>query len=156
MRALRARKVCNSSTVGGGVFDTGDEACLDLDANGFVATLAPGTSNPGCDTPDYNAVATLFFFGDFPGHYPSGKYTVTYDGHGTISYFFAAAKNVAQSAAGRDVLDVNAASGGWMMRIDAIDAADPIRNLHVWMPGYDAASGASQAEISGATSALSR
>ena len=140
----QSRSWITQDTTGSGVFDTGDEACLDLDAHGYVKTLVPKASNQGCSTPNYNAVATLFFFGDFAGHYPSGKYLVTYDGQGSISYFFAAAKNAGQSTPGHDVLDVNANNGGWMMRLDAINAADPIRNIHVWMPGYDASSGASQ------------
>jgi len=140
----QSRSWITQDTTGGGVFDTGDEACLDLDASGYVKTLTPKASNPGCSTPNYNAVATLFFFGDFASHYPSGKYLVTYDGQGSISYFFAAVRNAGQSTPGNDVLDVNAANGGWMMRLDAINAADPIRNIHVWMPGYNASSGASQ------------
>lgn len=140
----QSRAWITQDTTGSGVFDTGEEDCLDLDANGYLRTLAPVASRPGCAGTSYNAVATLFFFGDFPGHYPSGRYVVTYQGHGTISYFFAAHRNAALSTPGRDVLDVDAGSGGWMMRFDAIDAADPPRDIHVWMPGYDEHSGPSQ------------
>jgi hypothetical protein len=125
----------------GGIFDTEDADCLDLDANGYVQSMTPLS---GCASPNYNAVATLFFFGDLNGHYPSGRYIVTYEGQGTISYHFAATKNLALSTPGRDVLDVNAANGGWMMRIDAITAGNHPRNMHVWMPGFDETTGPAQ------------
>lgn len=125
----------------GGIFDTEDADCLDLDSNGYVQSMTPLS---GCAAPNYNAVATLFFFGDLNGHYPSGRYVVTYEGQGTISYHFAATKNLALSTPGRDVLDVNAANGGWMMRIDAITAGDHPRNMHVWMPGFDETTGPAQ------------
>ncbi|MEO8670464.1 MAG: hypothetical protein ABI411_04050 [Tahibacter sp.] len=140
----QSRSWITQSTAGSGIFDTDDAACLDLDANGYVRSLVPQTGQPGCTAPNYNAVATLFFFGDFAAHYPGGRYVVTYDGQGSISYFFAATKNVALSTPGRDVLDVNAANGGWMMRLDAITAGNPIRNIHVWMPGFDENTGPSQ------------
>lgn len=140
----QSRSWITADTSGAGVFDTDDRACLDLDENGYVRSLTPQSSNPGCSTPSYNAVSTLFFFGDFPGHYPSGRYIVTYDGQGDISYHFAAVRNVALSTPGRDVLDVNANAGGWMLRINAIAAGNHPRNIHVWMPGFDEHSGPSQ------------
>lgn len=140
----QSRRWITASTSGGGIFDTDDAACLDLDADGYVRSLTPQTGHPGCTAPNYDAVSTLFFFGDFAGHYPSGRYVVTYEGQGTISYHFAATKNVALSSPGRDVLDVNAANGGWMMRLDAITAGNHPRNIHVWMPGYDERTGPSQ------------
>ncbi|MCQ4166340.1 hypothetical protein [Tahibacter harae] len=140
----QSRSWITADTSGAGVFDTDDRACLDLDENGYVRSLTPQTGNPGCSTPSYNAVSTLFFFGDFPGHYPSGRYIVTYEGQGDISYHFAAVRNAALSAPGRDVLDVNANAGGWMLRINAIAAGNHPRNIHVWMPGFDEHSGPSQ------------
>lgn len=124
-----------------GIFDTEDADCLDLDAQGYVQSMTPLA---GCASPNYNAVATLFSFGDLQGHYPSGRYVVTYEGQGDISYHFAATKNLALSVPGRDVLDVNAANGGWMMRINAITAGNHLRNIHVWMPGFDESNGPAQ------------
>ncbi|MCC7255635.1 MAG: hypothetical protein IT467_06840 [Dokdonella sp.] len=140
----QSRSWITQDTNGAGVFDTGEEACLDLDAHGHLNSLAPVTARPGCQSTSYNAVATLFFFGDQAGHYPGGRYIVTWDGSASISYHFAAQRNVALSAPGRDVLDVTAANGGWMMRFDAVDAGNPPRNIHVWMPGYDENTGPSQ------------
>jgi hypothetical protein len=130
------------------VFDTQDAACLDLDADGWVRSLTPQTAQRGCDTPAYDSASTLFFFNDdLAGHYPSGRYVVTYSGQGSISYHFAATKNVALSSAGRDVLDVDASQGGFMLRIDATDpggTGDYLRDIRVFMPGFDQVSGPSQ------------
>jgi hypothetical protein len=126
------------------VFDTGEEACLDLDAHGYLRSLDPVTSRPGCGATSFNAVATLFFFGDFAGHYPSGQYIVTWDGTATIEYQFAAQKNAGLSTPQRDVVDVDSSQGGWLMRFTAIDPGDPPHNIHVWMPGYDEHTGPSQ------------
>lgn len=140
----QSRSWITASTAGGGVFDTDDAACLDLDADGYVRSLTPVLAHPGCSTPNYNAVSTLFFFFDAPNHYPSGRYVVTYRGHGSISYHLGATKNVALSTDGRDVLDVSSAGGGFMLRIDSIVAGDYPRDFHVWMPGYDENTGPSQ------------
>lgn len=140
----QSRSWITANTTGAGIFDTEDAACLDLDADGYVRSLTPQTGNPGCTSPNYDAVATLFSFGDFAGHYPGGRYLVTYAGQGDISYHFAAVKNMALSTPGRDVIDVNAGNGGWMMRINAVSAGNHLRDIHVWMPGYDERSGPSQ------------
>lgn len=139
--AMKQSRTWITQNTQSGIFDTEDAACLDLDANGYVQSMTP---QAGCAAPNYNAVGTLFFFGDLNGHYPSGRYVVTYEGQGDISYHFAATKNLALSAPGRDVLDVNAANGGWMMRIDAITAGNHPRNIHVWMPGFDEGNGPAQ------------
>ena len=36
---------------GAGIWDTGDEACLDLDVHGNLRSLAPVSGQPGCTTP---------------------------------------------------------------------------------------------------------
>ncbi|UXI70148.1 hypothetical protein [Tahibacter amnicola] len=126
-------------------WDTGDFACLDLDANGYVRSLVPRTDHPDCTEPDYNAVSTLFFYGEnWHGHYPAGRYTVTWEGRGKLEYFFAARKNDADSSDHRDALDVDPSESGFMLRISEIDPEDPVRNIHVWMPGFDENTGPSQ------------
>ena len=124
-----------TQNVAAGIFDTDDAACLDLDEHGNVRSLTPQTNRPGCTSPNYDAVATLFFFGEWKGHYPGGRYTVRYTGNGKISYFFAAKKF--SSAPNRDEVDVDPSQGGWMMRIENIDPTNPIRDIHVQMPGHE-------------------
>jgi len=46
----QSRDWITQDTTGMGVFDTLDEACLDLDADGYVHSLTPQTGNPGCST----------------------------------------------------------------------------------------------------------
>jgi hypothetical protein len=121
------------------IFDTDDAACLSLDARGNVRSLTPETNRPGCTSPNYDSVSTLFFFGEWKGHYPAGRYTVTYQGRGTLKYFFAATK--ISSRPNHDEIDVDPRQGGWMMRIESIDPTDPIRDIHVYLPGYNEASG---------------
>src|SRR5712692_2174223 len=55
----------------------GDSRALDLDARGWVRSLQPGQ------------VARTLMFWDLsgaPGGYPSGRYTIQYEGEGTIEY----------------------------------------------------------------------
>ncbi len=128
-----------------GGWDTNEEACLDLDAHGYPRTLQPRSDVAGCATAQYDAVATLFLYGSYQGHRPAtgSTYVVTWDGDGTISYHYGVRKSAASSAH-RDVLEVTTTDNGWAMRFDRINPNDPIRNVHVWMPGYDEHSGPSQ------------
>src|SRR6266705_1068601 len=77
---------------GANSFDTGEEALLDLDADGSVRSL-PRPQDP----PIYWFVATTMF-NFLSGHYPPGQYVVLYDGTGTIVYSGDATKNIALSA----------------------------------------------------------
>jgi chitodextrinase len=103
-----------------GTFDDG--RAIATDANGWVSSLQPG-----------QVARTLMFWGDAVGFYPSGTYTVLYDGQGTIEYLDAATK--VSGTPGRDVLQVNSASGGISLHLTATNPADPIRNIRVIMPG---------------------
>src|SRR5690606_26880141 len=92
-----------------------------LDANGWPI-LAPG-----------QAAATLMFR-DIDGHYPGGVYNVTWEGTGTITFGFDATK-ISQGDHTMQ-LQVNPTGSGIYMRIEASDAADPIRNIKIWLPGF--------------------
>ncbi len=100
-----------------------DGRAIDTDADGWVRSLLPG-----------QIVRTLLFW-DTGGVYPAGRYTVLYDGAGTMEYWSGATRNDVLSAPGRDVLDVDPAAGGIGINITAIDPADPLRNIRVLMPG---------------------
>lgn len=114
------------------VWDTGDEASLALDADGWVTSLpAPGSST-------YDRVATLLFQDTA---YPAGQYVVTYDGVGTLEYRFDA--QLVQSTPGRDVLSVTP-SGGFAIVLRATTPGNHLRNLRVWMPGFDETNGPAQ------------
>lgn len=68
------------------------------------------------------------------GHYPSGEYTVLYDGKGKLE--FRGAAKVVSDDSGRTIIKVDADKGGFFLKIVAIDSKDYIRNIRVIMPGY--------------------
>ncbi|MBF2009685.1 MAG: cellulose-binding protein [Chlorogloeopsis fritschii C42_A2020_084] len=112
-----------------GEWDTNEYNLLNLDKDGWVKSL-PAPS----ETPKYTRVSTLLYR-EIPGHYPSGKYIVFYEGEGTISYGFDAQQDKAASTAGRDVINVNSKGGGGILI--TITSTDPkktgnyIRNIRV-------------------------
>ena len=119
-------------------FDTGEEATLVLDADGWVKSI-PATAA----APAYDRVASLLFFTGEGATNPAGTYIVTYDGEGVIEYRFDAVKNTGLSAPGRDVLTVTPNSG-FAIVIRSTNPSNHIRNIHVWMPGFDEITGPAQ------------
>lgn len=100
-----------------------DQRPLSLDQNGNVTKLLPGQ------------YARTLLFPDAAPRFPKGKYTVLYEGKGTLDYHLTALgpSGIVQSP-GRDVVDVDAARGQITVTITAIDAADPIRNIRMLAP----------------------
>jgi len=94
---------------------------LDLDEHGWVRSLKPG-----------QIARTLLFWREGL-RYPSGKYTVLYDGEGTITYFVN--DKVVQSSRGRDVLEVDSRRGGIGLFLTATNPRNPVKNIRVLMPG---------------------
>jgi hypothetical protein len=108
----------------GNSWDTGEAASLDLDSSGWVRSLPNRAA-----TPVFTSAAT---FWDVPSQFPRGTYIVLYDGTGTIEYGLGARKDSNQSRAGRDVLSIDPANGGILLRITATDPSstgDYIRNI---------------------------
>jgi len=108
---------CDPASGGGctndNAWDTGEAASLDLDQHGWVRSL-PSLSAP----PVYTFAAT---FWDLPAEFPDGVYLVLHDGEGTIEYGLGARKDNARSRPGRDVVHVDPARGGILMRITSTD-----------------------------------
>jgi hypothetical protein len=96
---------------------------FELDARGWVLSLKSGQ------------IARTLMFWDDEGRYPAGQYIVLYKGKGTIEYTTAATKNAALSSPGRDLIDVDPSKGGIGINITAIDAADPLTDIRLIMPG---------------------
>ena len=118
------------------IWDTGEFADLDLDAEGWVKSL-PSPE----DEPEYSSVSTLMFRN--VGDYPGGKYVVLYEGEGTIEYGLDAVKDEAASTPGRDVIDVNPSSAGILLRITDTDpnqTGDYLRDFKVISEEYEYAS----------------
>jgi hypothetical protein len=95
---------------------------LDLDERGWVRRLEP-------DCWAETALCTIE-----GGHYPSGRYTVRFSGKGRIAASGAA--RVVESTQGRVVLEVEARRGGFFLRLEETDPADPVREIRVLMPGF--------------------
>ena len=119
-----------------GIWDTGEEAKLDLDANGWVRSLPNAADN----TVNYRSVSTLLVYGgDLNGVRLGGNYVVLYDGEGVISYSLGAKKQSSLSTPGRDVINVDPNNYGIQLIISQTDpnqTGNYIRNIRVVAPGY--------------------
>ncbi len=106
-----------------------DKRPLDVDEHGWVRSLKPG-----------QWARTLMFWelGNVPGvgaPFPSGDYVVRYRGKGTLEVWPQAPSSVEP---GRIVVHVDANNGtGLGLILKATDPADPIRDIRVFMPGFD-------------------
>jgi hypothetical protein len=70
------------------------------------------------------------------GHYPSGEYTVLYEGDGKIEVAHAA--SVTASEPGKLKIKVDASKGGFFLKIAATNPDNYVRNIRVIMPGFEA------------------
>jgi len=69
------------------------------------------------------------------GHYPSGEYTVLYDGNGKLDAWGAA--TVVSREPGRMTIRVDATKGGFFLKLLTTDPQDYVRNIRVVMPGFE-------------------
>ena len=114
-------------------WDTREQARLDLDAAGWPRSL-PAAQATGVS---YRSVATILWMGS--DKLPSGRWTVFYDGEGTLAYGMSGVTRVASaSAPGRDVFDVQPGATGLTLAITATDprrTGNHLRNIRVIPPG---------------------
>jgi len=96
-------------------------------------------------------------FNDIDGHYPAGVYRAEWDGNGSIAS--GALKfdsdgivilDEGVTADGRHFANLQITPVDWGIHliIEQIDAANPIRNINVWMPDYEGQSFAGQRDWS--------
>jgi hypothetical protein len=97
---------------------------LELDERGWVRRLAPGcfAETPLCTIDG--------------GHYPSGEWTVLWDGEGKIEL---SKGRVISNWPGKLVANIDSRGGGFFLRLRATNPENPVRNLRVLMPGFSAA-----------------
>ena len=69
------------------------------------------------------------------GHYPSGIYTVLYEGEGEIE--FGKGPRIVDTVPGRIRIEVDSSQGGFSLQIKKTDPQNYIRNIHVIMPGFE-------------------
>jgi hypothetical protein len=115
---------------------TGEEQFLNLDANGWPISLIAVRNL----LPQQFSQVSVLMLRSLPqtpnGVYPAGQYVVRYQGEGTITYRFDAAKVPSLSAPGRDVINVATPTSGGGISL-TITATDPkhtgnyIRNIQV-------------------------
>lgn len=96
---------------------------LDLDEHGWVKRLGAGCW-----------AETLLCTID-GGHYPSGNYTVLWDGKGRIE--MAGAASTTSETPGRIVAAVDSKKGPIFLRLKETSPDDPVRNIRVIMPGFE-------------------
>jgi hypothetical protein len=100
---------------------------LQLDDRGNVASLQPGQS------------AHTYMFTGSEGRYPGGRYLALFEGKGELRWSGDAF--VVSERPGRVVLDVKPGKG-IQLELARTDPSDPIRNIRVYIPGFDDSAGA--------------
>ena len=119
-------------------FDTGEEAYLQLDANGYPTTLTASSADP--HSPQvFDRVTVLLERSLGKSNagtglpYRAGQYVVMYSGQGTLAYSGDA--TLVRSSAGQDVINVaTPTSGGIELQITSTDphhTGNYIRNIRV-------------------------
>ncbi len=93
---------------------------LTLDKNGYVTQLQ---TDARAETP---------MLTDIGGHFPQGEYLLTYQGKGDIDFNNVA--GIVSRDAGRIVFKPKAESG-FFLRLNKIDAQNPIREIRILLPG---------------------
>jgi hypothetical protein len=122
---------CSNFGKGQSSWDTLEQSKMDVDEFGWPRSL-PAASDKSVK---YRYVSALMFQGNGRAH-PAGKYTVLYEGKGTVEYGHAGTKVTAESAPGRDIVQVtNNTDMGLVVSITATDPADYVRNIRVLPPG---------------------
>ncbi len=105
---------------GNGPWDSGES--LRLNAQGWPILRA-------------GQAAHTLMYADTQGAYPAGRYVCTYDGDGDVELSFDA--KVVTSRKGRIVANVTPSNLGIYLRIDKSNPNDPVRNVKVWLPGFE-------------------
>lgn len=121
-------------------------SCTDItyDTNGWPTKIPASCSTQNHAVLKVPSFATAIMLQGVPvGAIPLGKYTVLYEGSGTITYYGIANKIAAESKANRDIIEVTSTlmsgtatnKAGLRLTITSIDETNPIRNIRVAMPG---------------------
>lgn len=100
----------------------GEGGTLKLTREGWIASLEAGQT-----------AETVMMIGK---NFPSGKYTLLYEGEGKLDFAFDTAKIISQSP-GKMTVDVTIDEEGVFLRILATNPNNPIRNIRFIMPGFE-------------------
>jgi hypothetical protein len=120
--AIKQAQPWVSTNPNGNPFDTGDTVQTDVD---------------GWPLLDLGQAAQTIMFSQTQGAYPAGVYVCTYEGKGTLQFQWDG--KAISSSPGRIEVDVTPSDAGILMRIASSDPTDQIRNIKLWMPGFEGA-----------------
>ncbi len=118
--AMKQARTWASTNPNGNPFDTGEVVQTDSDGWPWLSA---------------GKAAQTIIFSETQGAYPAGQYVCTYDGLGDIQFQWDA--DVVTSEPGRIILNVTPSDTGILMRISESYANNPIRNIRLWMPGFE-------------------
>lgn len=119
-------------------------SCTDIkyDANGWPLEIPSSCDTQVNSTFRTPTWATTLILRYVPyGAIPTGKYTVLYEGTGTLQYSGIANKLPNESQVGREVIEITPEliktrnSAGLRLQLKNIDNANPIKNIRIVMPG---------------------
>lgn len=79
--------------------------------------------------------AHTIMYHDTRGAYPGGRYVCTFEGDGEVDLGFDA--RVVRKSKNRVVADVTPTDLGVYVRIDRSNPNNPVRNVRVWLPGFE-------------------
>ena len=125
-------------------FNGGSFVPVQTDANGWPTQLATWQNANGHVM--QQRLGTLMFR-ELNGNYPAGTYRAEWTGTGDLQFGFDAREiSRGRTDDGRNfaVLNVTPGQGGIYLSINSMSNADPIRDVHVWMPDYNGQSFAGQ------------
>ena len=111
-----------------GSWDTGVE--VPMDDNGYPLEI-PYSPDEGSD----QAVATLFF-NNMDGEYPTGTYSLIFEGTGTVQVFGDPGEFDFEDGGTYQVEVSETSNQGIFVQIIDSDAEDPIQNIRFVLPGY--------------------
>jgi hypothetical protein len=97
------------------------------------------TDKDGHPLPGPGQTAWTLTVRELKGHYPGGRYTAAWKGKGEVEIKRWDVVKVLKQSPGRWEGEVQPRDGGIQIDLKASDPADPVRDFHVWMPGFEGA-----------------
>lgn len=93
----------------------------------------------GKPLPSSGQIAEALCVREIGGHNPAGVYNACCDGNGRVELRRWDVKRVIREQPGHIDVEVLPGDGGLSVQVLESDPVDPVRNLQVWMPGFQGA-----------------
>jgi hypothetical protein len=117
--------------------DPGHIIPLSLDARGWPTRLGQSINAQG---QSLQQILQTVMFDGLSGHYPAGTYTAWWQGTGTLMWGGDAVVTRSGTMANGthfSILNVTPGNQGIRMQMNADSPADPVHDIHVWLPDYN-------------------